>query len=108
MCVLVGDKIDKRFAQRRDNGSLVSMNAYEVISLALHPYVLGIIHEQVLLAVMLPDRYNTKENCQQVIIFRIRHQTHHEVQVLSEQAESFRIFSVFFFSSNTLGLIRSM
>ena len=105
MCVLVGDKIDKRFAQRRDNGSLVSMNAYEVISLALHPYVLGIIPEQVLFVVICCSRYNTKNNFQHAIIFRIRCRTHHEVQVLSEQAESFYISSVIFYSSNALGLI---
>ena len=86
-------------------GLLVSMNAYEVISLALHPYVLGTITEQVLFAVILHDRYNTKNNCQHASIFRIRRHTHHEVQVLSEQAESFRISSVFFYSSNMLGLI---
>ena len=86
-------------------GSLVSMNAYEVISLALHPYVLGIITEHVLFAVMLRARYNTKNNCQHASIFRIRRRTHHEVQVLIEQAESLRISSVFFYSSYALGLI---
>ena len=63
------------------------MNAYEVISLALHPYVLGIIPEQVLFAVMLCAHYNTKNSCQHVSVFTVRHRTHHEVQVLNEQAE---------------------
>ena len=72
-------------------GSLVSMNEYKVISLALHPYVLGIIPEQVLFAVILRARYHTKNSCQHASVFRIRRRTHHEVQVLNEQAEYFRI-----------------
>ena len=81
------------------------MNAYDVIRLALHPYVLGIIPEQVLSAVMLRARYNTKNNCQHASIFCICRRTHHEVQVLIEQAESFRISPVFSYYSYTLGLI---
>ena len=81
------------------------MNAYEVISLAHHPYVLGIIPEQVLFAVILCARYNTKNNFQHTSIFCIHHHTQHEVQVLSKKADLFRISSVFFYSSNALGLI---
>ena len=54
---------------------------------------------------MICARYNTKNNFQHASIFCICRRTHHEVQVLSEQAESFRISSVFFCSSNALGLI---
>ena len=63
------------------------MNAYEVISLVLHPYVMGIIPEQVLFAVMLRAGYNTKNSCQHASVFPIRRRTHHEVQVPNEQAE---------------------
>ena len=81
------------------------MNAYEVISLALHPYVLDIITEQVIFAVMLCAHYNTKKSCQHVSVFRIRRHTHHEVQILNEQAEYFLSpcsFSYYFYA---LGLI---
>ena len=63
------------------------MNEYEVISLALHPYILGIIPEQVLFTVMLRARYNTKKSCQHVSVFRIHRRTQHKVQVINEQAE---------------------
>ena len=63
------------------------MKAYEVISLALHPYVLGIIPEQVLFAVMFRAHYNTQNSCQHASVFGIRRRTHHEVQILNEQAE---------------------
>ena len=71
------------------------MNAYEVISLALPPYVLGIIPDQVLFAVMIRARYNTKNSCQHASVFRISCRTHHEVQVLNEQLRIFRIPSSF-------------
>ena len=70
------------------------MNAYEVISLALHPYVLVIMPEKVFFVVMLCARYNTQNSCQHASVFCIRRRTHHEVQVLNEQAESFRIYPV--------------
>ena len=73
----------------------MSMNAYEVISLALPPHVLSILPEQVIFAVMLRAHYNTKNSCQHVSVFRIRHCTHHEVQVLNEQL-SFSAFLALF------------
>ena len=82
------------------------MNAYEVISLALHPYVLGIIPEQVLFAVMLCARYNTKNIFQHASVFHIRRCTHQEVQVLKEQSEPFRISSGFPYDFYALGLIK--
>ena len=63
------------------------MNAYEVISLALPSYVLGIIPKQVLFVVMLRAQYNIKK-IQHASVFRIRCRTHHEVQVLNEQLSS--------------------
>ena len=83
----------------------MSMNAYEVISLALPPYVLGIIPEQVLFTVMLRAHYNTKNSCQHVSVFRIRRCTHHEVQVLNEQLSSFAFLALFTYYFYTLGLI---
>ena len=76
-------------------GSLMSMNAYEVISLALPPYVLGIIPEQVLFAVMLRARYNTKKKCQHASVFRIRRRTHHEVQVLNGKLSNSAFLALF-------------
>ena len=54
----------------------MSMNAYEVISLALPPYVLGIITEKMLFAVTIRACYNTKNSCQNASVFRIRCRTH--------------------------------
>ena len=73
----------------------MSMNAYEVTSLALPSYVLGIIPEQVLFTVMLRDRYKTKNSCQHASVFRIRRCTHHEVQVLNEQLSSSAFLTLF-------------
>ena len=81
------------------------MNPYEVISLALHPYILGIIPEQVLFAVILRARYNTKNSCQHASVFCIRRRTQHEVQVLNEQSEYLRISPDFPYYFYTLGLI---
>ena len=86
----------------------MSMNAYEVIILALHSYVLGIIPKQVLFAVMLCARYNTKNSYQQASFFCIRRCTHHKVQVLNEHADSFRISSVFPYYFYVLGLINRL
>ena len=73
----------------------MSMNAYEVISLALTPHVLGIIPKQVLFVVMICARYNKKNSCQHASVFHIRHRTHHEVQVLNEQLSSFAFLALF-------------
>ena len=81
------------------------MNAYEVISLALPPYVLGIIPEQVLFAVMLCGPYNTKNSCQHASVFRIGRRTHHEVQVLNEQLSSSAFLALFPYYFYELGLI---
>ena len=86
----------------------MSMNAYEVISLALHPYDLGIIPEQVLFTVMLHARYNTKNSCQHSSVFCIRCRKHHRVQVLNEQAELFPISSIFPYYFYALGLINQV
>ena len=86
-------------------GSLMSMNAYEVIRLALPPYVLGIIPQQMLFAVILRARYNTKNSCQHKSVFRIRRCTHHEVQVLNEQLSSSAFLALFPYYFYTLGLI---
>ena len=83
----------------------MSMNAYEVISLALPPYVLGIIPEQVLFAVMLRTRYNTKNSCQHAIVFHIRCRTHFGVQVLNEQLISSAFLAIFPYYLYVLGLI---
>ena len=83
----------------------MSTNAYEVIDLALPPYVLGIIPEQVLFAVMLRARYNTKNSCQHVSVFRICRRTHHEVQVLNEQLSSSAFLALFPYYFYVLGLI---
>ena len=83
----------------------MSMNAYEVISLALPPYVLGIIPEQVLFAVMLHARYNTKNSCQHAIVFRIRRCTHPEVQVFNKQLSRFAFLALFPYEFYVLGLI---
>ena len=73
----------------------MSMDAYEVTSLTLPPYVLGMINEQVIFTVMLRVRYNTKNSCQHTSVFRIRRRTHHEVQVLNEQLSSFAFLAIF-------------
>ena len=81
------------------------MNAYEMISLALPPYVLVIIPEQVLFAVMLRARYNTKNSCQHVSVFHIRRHTYHEVQVLNEQPSSSAFLAIFPYYFYRLGQI---
>ena len=86
----------------------MSMNAYKVISLALPPYILGIIPEQVLFVVMLRARYNTKNSCQHVIVFRIRRRTHHEVQVLNEKLSTSAFLALFPYYFYTLGLINQV
>ena len=83
----------------------MSMNAYEVISLALPPYVLGIIPEQVFFAVMLRDRYNTKNSYQHASVFCIHCRTHHEVQVINEQLSTSAFLALFPFYFYALGLI---
>ena len=83
----------------------MSMNAYEVINLLLHPYVLGIIYKQVLFAVMLRARYNMKNSCQHASIFHIRRRTHHEVQILNEQLSSSAFLALFPYYFYALGLI---
>ena len=86
----------------------MSMNAYEVISLALPPYVLGIITEQVIFAVMLRARYNMKNSCQHPSVFCIRRRTHHEVQVLNEQLSSSLFLALFPYYFYVLGLINQV
>ena len=86
----------------------MSMNAYEVISLALPPYVLDIITEQVLFAVTLRSRYNTKNSCQHTSVFCIRRCTHHEVQVLNEKLSGFALLALFSYYFYTLGLINQI
>ena len=81
------------------------MNAYEMISLALPPYVLGIIPEQVLFAVMLRARYNTKNSCQHTSVFCIRCCTHHEAQVINEQLSSSAFLALFPYYFATIYII---
>ena len=83
----------------------MSMNAYEVISLALPPYVLGIIPEQVLFAMMLRSRYNTKNSCQHVSVSLVCRHTHHKVKVLNEQLSSSAFLAIFPYYFYALGLI---
>ena len=84
------------------------MNAYEVISLALPLYVLAIIPEQVLFAVMLRARYNTKNSCQHTSVFCIRCCTHHEAQVINEQLSSSAFLAIFPYYFYALGLINGV
>ena len=84
------------------------MNVYEVISLVLPPYVLGIIPEQVLFAVMIRARYNTKNSCQHASVFCIRCTTHHEVQVLNNQLSSSAFLALFTYYFYALGLINQV
>ena len=83
----------------------MSMYAYEVISLAVPPYVLGIIPEQVLFTVMLRAHYNTKNSCQHASVFRIRRRIHHKVQVPNEKLSSFAFLALFPYYFYALGLI---
>ena len=54
---------------------------------------------------MLRARYKIKNSCHHASVFRIRRRTHHEVQVLNEEAEPFRISTVFPYYFYALGLI---
>ena len=82
----------------------MSMNAYEVISLALPPYFLAIIPEKVIFAVMLHACYNTNNSCQHASVFCIRCRTHKEVQVLNEQLSSSAFLALFPYYFYGLGL----
>ena len=57
---------------------------------------------------MLRARYNIKNSCHHASVFRIRRRTHHEVQVLNEKVEWFRISLVFPYYFYALGLINRL
>ena len=86
----------------------MSMNAYEVISHTLPLYVMDIIPEQVLFAVMLCARYNTKNIFQHASVFRIRRCAHHKVRVLNEQLSSSAFLALFPYYFYALGLINQV
>ena len=96
VCVLVGNKIDKRFVQRCNDGfACVNERIWgdKPRATSLCPgnnTQASALRSDSLCPLQHEEQLSTRE-----YLF-IRSRTHHEVQVLIKQAESFRIFPVFF------------
>ena len=105
MCVLVGENIDKRFVQHRNNG-FARVNEHiwgdQLQATSLCPGH-NTRASDIRGDALYPLQHEEKLSTRKYISYMLSHTS--QSSVFIKQAESFRVYSILFYSSYVLGLI---